>query len=1344
MLRPAAFASFTFLLLCLSTWSSFTCTRAWGQGVPDFTMMRADGTELSSGDTVDFGISLQPGKSLNFTYKNTGTAMLEGIAFSVSGANPTTFRVINPTGVLLPGQSHTFKIEFTSVVASRTAILNVTSNDPDDSPFVLNLKGTITQRQIQLLEPSGEIISFFFTSYTTFNYVDLGSSVTKVYTLKNFRSTDLTDIVVRAEGSCAGDYIVTPPPSTIAPGASATFSVEFVPRVAGQRHTPLVIYSNDAEGLPYSLTMQGWGRAPDIRMYAHNGNDFWDVDIPDGGSASMDTVTLGKGGITTFGIVNEGVLDLTDLSVTMEGPHKDEFTITQALPVTQLAWQVSTSFVVTFTPTGLGPRSVVLHVASNDPDESPYDITLQATAVAPEISVKRPDGTDLPPGGTFDFGGMEVTKLVSQKLTVTNHGDSPLNISSTSRSGANANDFTITHGLVLGRLQPGESKACTVTFVAGAPGPRVGTLRIVSDDLDEGVYDFNVTGTGLQAELSVQQQPAGPPVLSGIPSSFGTMVLQGTRTLAFTLQNTGTAPLVRPVGTYLDGAHPGDFTFDFASSAPLAPGESTTMQVHFTPQAVGTRSATLRIPHNGSNPPGTNTLLPLTGTGTIAYVTLNTDRIRVNHGAAQVLVTLTRTLPDVEAVIRLETENGPTQAMPPISPATAGVDYTARSGADALVSFAAGEAEKTIAIPLLAPASGANENRHLCLTLVSTTPGIGPGAIPEATVLIAGADLVKPTLTLTTPAAGKLTGLLPLIVSGKAGDDKGLDRVEVKVDALPPVLATLGATNDRKAVPFTCEIHPGDGTRTLVVTAYDLRGNATTVTRSFSFTRKYPFTVEMRDVGTGELIANAASLAVTYTGGTPLIPNQPTAATRTTALADGTAVKIVATPAKGYALHHWSHTPLGPPQANIFTQGHIASFATLTSPQGNQSTTITLWVMPTPFNPPTGGSNTLHWYLPPDPLSPYTKLGGSLSATVTPSGSFSCKLTQAGVSYAFNGFFLGSGHALLIYKGHYATGIIFGGRSLRLRTYDGMTAPEAGFDSFTGPANIPWVRGRWGRYSATNKVPVLGLNPPAYTKGSYTMSLKPSDRLSPLPVAQPYPRGSGYASWTLTPLGQATLVGALADGTTFTSSSTLVRGVVNADDVAAPVFLELAPLGSTKKSILLAGDAIFDFSSTATVNGDFKWLRPASTDPKVNPYQQGWPGGFYLAGAGRMYIGSQDLQTSLMLGGYVPGQANASLTFTGGGLTSSVTKSSFAINKSAIVKVPPADASYTLTLVPATGLFSGTFSPNWSNPSTAKPAFKGILVQGVGAEGSFLHNAKTAISDSCGSVTLGAAVTPGM
>ncbi|MES2923413.1 MAG: choice-of-anchor D domain-containing protein [Verrucomicrobiota bacterium] len=91
---------------------------------------------------------------------------------------------------------------------------------------------------------------------------------------------------------------------------------------------------------------------------------------------------IGKSGPTKkFTIRNVGSGPLTGLSITRDGVNAKEFKVTQPAKTT-LAPGTSTTFTVTFKPTGKGTRSAEIHIKSNDADESPFDVVLTGKGLA--------------------------------------------------------------------------------------------------------------------------------------------------------------------------------------------------------------------------------------------------------------------------------------------------------------------------------------------------------------------------------------------------------------------------------------------------------------------------------------------------------------------------------------------------------------------------------------------------------------------------------------------------------------------------------------------------------------------------------------------------------------------------------------------------------------------------------------------------------------------------------------------------------------------------------------------------------------------------------------------------
>lgn len=100
----------------------------------------------------------------------------------------------------------------------------------------------------------------------TFHFVDTGTGTPLVqsFTIKNHGTALLTGLTVvkTAEGT-PGDFAVgSPGSSTLAPGATATFTVTFTPSALGVRTAQLQIASNDPDESPFRISLEGTGVLP--------------------------------------------------------------------------------------------------------------------------------------------------------------------------------------------------------------------------------------------------------------------------------------------------------------------------------------------------------------------------------------------------------------------------------------------------------------------------------------------------------------------------------------------------------------------------------------------------------------------------------------------------------------------------------------------------------------------------------------------------------------------------------------------------------------------------------------------------------------------------------------------------------------------------------------------------------------------------------------------------------------------------------------------------------------------------------------------------------------------------
>lgn len=124
-----------------------------------------------------------------------------------------------------------------------------------------------------------------------------------------------------------------------------------------------------------------------------------DTGLTSGGSVIIlpEVIISGQSGSAhTFTIKNSGEMNLADLVISKAGTNPGDFVISGPV-ATSVAAGNSTTFTLTFAPQGFmgGTRSAEIRIASNDPDENPFVIAVQAQARITVIPVAKNSGRDI-------------------------------------------------------------------------------------------------------------------------------------------------------------------------------------------------------------------------------------------------------------------------------------------------------------------------------------------------------------------------------------------------------------------------------------------------------------------------------------------------------------------------------------------------------------------------------------------------------------------------------------------------------------------------------------------------------------------------------------------------------------------------------------------------------------------------------------------------------------------------------------------------------------------------------------------------------------------------------------
>ena len=547
------------------------------------------GTPLTSNFT-DFGEEdVASGiRDRSFTINNSGTENLSISGVTITGAQSGDFSVISPpTSFLLPGGSSSFVVRFNpSATGLRSARISIVSNDADENPYEFNIQGTGSSFPYIEVLGNGTLIANgdvtpSSTDHTYFGSQDIVSgTITRTFTIENNGSGNLLltgGSPVQITGANAGDYIVSQQPgsSTVAPSGSTTFQITFNPTTVSYRNANITIANSDTDENPYVFAIRGLGTSTQDREMEVLGDDLI-IDSGDNTPSTLDDTDFGTATISglpatsTFVIRNIGytVLNLTGPPpyVSIGGTHASDFNITSSPSNSIAIDSATTSFEVSFAPTGLGVREAVISIANNDGDENPYTFTIQGIGQYDPtsqsgISVKGnlltiPNGDTTPASsdGT-DFGTVEVLYDSSKTNTFVIHNvgvNDDLVLGSTpqvSITGAQAGDFEVTAQPV-SLIAPGSSVSMEITFNPSGTGVRNATVTIGNSDYDQNPYTFSIKGQG-STEPNIKVEGNGVTIVDGdsTPSTsdntdYGSVDINlGSKELQYTISNTGSASL---------------------------------------------------------------------------------------------------------------------------------------------------------------------------------------------------------------------------------------------------------------------------------------------------------------------------------------------------------------------------------------------------------------------------------------------------------------------------------------------------------------------------------------------------------------------------------------------------------------------------------------------------------------------------------------------------------------------------------------------------------------------------------------------------------------------------------
>ncbi|MGL2963235.1 choice-of-anchor D domain-containing protein [Flavobacterium sp. RSB2_4_14] len=340
-------------------------------------------TTPSTADWTDFS---NVAGTRTFTIRNLGNIALSIGAITITGTNAGDFTITTPPSATIAAYgTTTFTVTFSpSAINSRTATINIVNNDNTENPYNFAIQGFGIIPEIDVQGNATSIVDGDVTPSLS-DWTDFGStSATRTYTIFNFGNIALTVGTITITGANASEFTVTTFPSaTVAAFSSTTFVVTFTPTTTGVRTATINIDNNDSNENPYNFNIQGTGTPREIdveglSLSISNGDAVPSVsDGTDFGPADINLATVTR----TFSIRNTGSLALTISNPTITGLNASEFSISANPSTLVIGAGDSTTFSVTFNPSGVFTRVAQINIVNNDSDENPYTFVIQGTGL---------------------------------------------------------------------------------------------------------------------------------------------------------------------------------------------------------------------------------------------------------------------------------------------------------------------------------------------------------------------------------------------------------------------------------------------------------------------------------------------------------------------------------------------------------------------------------------------------------------------------------------------------------------------------------------------------------------------------------------------------------------------------------------------------------------------------------------------------------------------------------------------------------------------------------------------------------------------------------------------------
>jgi hypothetical protein len=512
----------------------------------------------------------------------TNDANSTGVLEIDVGSLVAPFAVVDGGGTfsLAPGRSQSVKIRFSpTAVGNFSQSLSIAHNATNQlsNPITVQVNGTGVEEINLLVSPAP----------LDFGEVPTGQSSRRTFTITNLAtSTGVLEGNVGTFGAGPFSVVNGGGSFSLTPGRSQPVTVNFSPTAAGVTLTDTLLITHNGTNPvgPTILSVQGKGLAIINMTISPSPVTFGETSL---GQSSNQTLTIQNEATST------GVLEGEVVTNSLSAP----FIVISGGGSFSLAPGKTKQVTIRFSPTAQGTVSqnlVITHNATNP--LSPTNVLITGTG-KPIINM-----TITPT--VLDLGNILIGRSSRQTITILNQSTSTSLLEG--NVGTLPDPFFVVDGTGSFSLPPGQTHSVVVSFTPTISGTFSKPLSITHNATNQSSpANVLVTGKGLDV-INI--------AISGIPVNFGGVIVGQTSPQTVTITNlpTSTGILQGNVGNLSDPLSVARGGGAFS----LAPGDSRSVTITFSPTSVGTFSQILSITHNATNQPSP-TEFTVTGTGVI-------------------------------------------------------------------------------------------------------------------------------------------------------------------------------------------------------------------------------------------------------------------------------------------------------------------------------------------------------------------------------------------------------------------------------------------------------------------------------------------------------------------------------------------------------------------------------------------------------------------------------------------------------------------------------------------------------------------------------------------------------